>query len=230
MRKPSSSPSSQPLQNARHERFAIAVAGGSTLVDAYEIAGFKRNKVSAWKLRKQPEVNGRIQAILKARVDEGTRQFAKHKLQRGDTLTKVVKRLESIALIDPGELLNWERVPILNADGEVTGYETALQVKDSAKLTADQRAAVRGVFTKSGQLRVELHDQVNALVNLHKLLTGKDGSIAPSITINQQNIGDVPALDAARKVAFLLAAARSQGEPAKVIEAVPVVVDAKDSS
>ena len=48
---------------------------------------------------------------------------------------------------------------------------------------------------------------------LHKILTGKDDLPSQSLTINQTNLGKVDALDAARKVAFLLAAARAQALP-----------------
>ena len=223
MRKPSKqSNPAQPLSNQRHESFALAVAEGATLVDAHELAGFARNRTEAWKLRHRPEVDGRIRWLAKARVEASTRKFATRKKTQGDLLAAATKRLADIAFLDPGELINWERTPIVNAEGEVTGYESALQVKDSAKLTAAQRAAVKGAFLKSGALRLELHDSVNALVNLHKLLSGKDAPPSGSLVINQTNVGDVPALEAARKVAFLIAAARAQAAPLVTIEATPV--------
>lgn len=224
MRKSSPLPKpSQPLTNQRHETFSLAVAEGQQLVDAHELAGFARNRTEAWKLRHRPEVDARIRWIAKQRVEASTSRFARKKKSNADLLEQTTQRLAEIALLDPGEVLNWERQPVYDAEGSVTGYATGLQVKDSAKLTAAQRAAIRGVFNKSGELRVELHDTVGALVNLHKLLTGKD---APSsVTVNQVNVGQVSALEAARKVAYLLAAAQAAPQIAK--QPQPVTIEAK---
>jgi hypothetical protein len=106
----------------------------------------------------------------------------------------------------------------------VTGFESSLQVKDSAKLSREARAAIRSVFTKAGALRIDMHDKLAALVALHKILTGKDDLPSQSLTINQTNLGKVDALDAARKVAFLLAAARAQALPGPILDAVPAPI------
>lgn len=51
------------LKNARHERFAQALASGKTLVDAHEQAGFKPNDGNASKLGAHPEVQARVKEI-----------------------------------------------------------------------------------------------------------------------------------------------------------------------
>lgn len=141
-------------------------------------------------------------------------------------LERTVKELEKIAFSDIGEIANWQREPILNADGEVVDYRTTLQIKDSAKLTVAQRAMVKAAFTKGGEIRLDLHDKLAALLGLHKALMGKDVP-ASSVTVNQVNVGAVPAIEAARKVAYLLAAARAAqlAPPAagKVIEGAAIV-------
>jgi hypothetical protein len=212
-----------PLTNARHEAFALAVSNGSKLIAAYEIAGFSgRSRASASILRWRPDVDSRIRWLAKQRVERETRAFARRRKLRGDLLDRATQELAAIALFDLGEVLNWERRPVVNDAGEVTGYATQFQVKDSAKLTAPQRAAIKAVFSKSGELRVELADKLTALATLIKTLTRKDVPTASSITINQQNVGEVSALDAARKVAFLLAASRAQALPVAVTNAMPV--------
>ncbi len=52
-----------PLSNARHERFAQALAQGKTNVEAHEIAGFKPNDGNASKLASRPEVQARVKEI-----------------------------------------------------------------------------------------------------------------------------------------------------------------------
>jgi hypothetical protein len=48
------------LSNARYERFAQSVAGGMSLVVAYEEAGYKRDANHACHLRAKPHVRARI--------------------------------------------------------------------------------------------------------------------------------------------------------------------------
>src|SRR5712672_991570 len=55
------------LENARHERFARALADGKSAVDAYEFAGYRRNRGHASTLRKDPKLLKRVDEILEAR-------------------------------------------------------------------------------------------------------------------------------------------------------------------
>lgn len=61
-----------PLNNPRHEQFAQTRAGGATLVDAYEAAGFARHAGRAWTLGKRPEVAARIRELQEAAADAST--------------------------------------------------------------------------------------------------------------------------------------------------------------
>ena len=56
-----------PLDNAKHERFAQALAAGKTAVDAYEVAGYRRNRGHASTLRKNPKLLKRVDEILETR-------------------------------------------------------------------------------------------------------------------------------------------------------------------
>ena len=51
------------LSNARHERFAQAIAEGKTFIEAHEIAGFKPNDGNASKMASRPEIQDRVKEI-----------------------------------------------------------------------------------------------------------------------------------------------------------------------
>ena len=55
------------LENAKHERFAQALAAGKSAVDAYEFAGYRRNRGHASTLRKDPKLLIRVDEILETR-------------------------------------------------------------------------------------------------------------------------------------------------------------------
>ena len=52
------------LENAKHERFAQALAAGKNAVAAYEFAGYRRNRGHASTLRKNPKLLKRVDEIL----------------------------------------------------------------------------------------------------------------------------------------------------------------------
>ena len=140
---------SKPLVNSRHEAFARAIAQGHRLGPAYERSGFagKSPRLSR-ELRHRQEVDDRIRWLLEERVRADTRAYSRREKRSADLRERVLAELETIAFSDPGEILNWERTPVLNADGEVTGFESTLQVKDSAKLSREARVGIKSVFTK----------------------------------------------------------------------------------
>lgn len=51
---------SEPLANARHERFACELAKGNAAGKAYELAGYKRDDASACRLSRNPKVKARL--------------------------------------------------------------------------------------------------------------------------------------------------------------------------
>ena len=55
------------LENARYERFAQALAVGKTAVDAYEAAGYRRNRGHASTLRRNPRILQRVDEILETK-------------------------------------------------------------------------------------------------------------------------------------------------------------------
>jgi hypothetical protein len=77
-------------------------------------------------------------------------------------------------------------------------------------LPASASKAIKSVFLKGGALRIDMHDKRQALVDLVKLLKGDDVAQPGNVSIQQVNIGALDALEAAKRVSFLLAAARSR--------------------
>jgi hypothetical protein len=55
------------LENAKHERFAQVLATGKNAVDAYEFAGYRRNRGHASTLRKNSKLLKRVDEILESR-------------------------------------------------------------------------------------------------------------------------------------------------------------------
>jgi len=56
-----------PLENAKHERFAQALAAGNSAVEAYESAGYSRNRGHASTLRRNPKLLKRVDEIFETR-------------------------------------------------------------------------------------------------------------------------------------------------------------------
>jgi len=218
----------KPLRNTRHEAFAQSVASGSTLKDAYAKAGFKAKDAtqSGYWLRRRPEVNARIEFLMKCRVEASNRSFVRRQKTQGDLLARALQKLDDIMSADIGEIVDWRREPVLNSDGEVVEIAETIQVKDARAIPAKSRAAIRSVFTKGGALRVDLHDQRAAAEAIVKLLSGKDAqpaSVTNNTTINAVNVGQMPAVEAAQRVAFLIAAAAR----ALPTASAPAVIEAK---
>lgn len=176
------------LRDARRERFAQLVASGIPYTRAYVQAGYKASEKAAHRCRHRPDVSGRIDEILAAAA-------AKNDV----TVERVIVELAKIAFADPGDYFDWgpDGVAILPKSG----------------LTADQRAVVAEVSeTRSetgGSIKLRLSDKQAALEKLGRHLgmfrekvemTGKDGG--PIET------KDVSMLEAARRIAFTLAAGK----------------------
>ena len=89
--------------------------------------------------------------------------------------------------------------------------EDVIVPKPSHKLNASKAAAVKSVTTKSGSLKIELHDKLAALEKLGRMVgLFQEAAPAANVTVNQLNVRNdpEPALEAARRLAFALAAAQ----------------------
>lgn len=212
---------SRPLSPKR-EAFCLSICDGHRVVYAHQSAGFEgRSEAAAFQLRRDAEIDARITWMLQQRVEAHNRGFARRQNQKGDLLERVVKRLEAIAMTDLAEIADWRTEAFVDEKGE-TQVKQRLRVKDANAISPAARAAIKGAFLKSGEIRLEMHDQRAALESLAKILKGDDVATSNNITVNQVNVGQVSATDAAQRIAFLLAAAANRMPSTPLLDVTPV--------
>ncbi len=122
------------------------------------------------------------------------------------TPLRLIRELERLAYADARDVVQWDRKPQLDDQGNVVGFIDEMNVTPSHLLTKDAAAQIRSITTKSGMLKVEVHDKLTALRDLAKVLGLLQDAAPPppsNVTVNQVNIGD-NALEAARRLAFAL--------------------------
>jgi Terminase small subunit len=213
----------KPLPVAKREIFAQYVARGLAVREAYQLAGYMGKDPSSLNgIRRAPDIDARVTWLLERRIEADTK--ARHKAEKPlhDLRSRVIRELERIAFSDARDVVQWQRQPIVDDHGNVTGYREEMTPTPSHKLKADQAAAVKGVTTKSGSLKIELHDKLAALDKLGRMLgLFQDAAPAAHVTVNQMNLNDCPdtALEAARRLAFALAIAEQAA-----IDAQPAVI------
>lgn len=200
------------LKNAKHERFAQALAAGKTQIDAHKDAGFKPHRGNASGLAQDKNIAARVAELLETRatIEAKATEQAIEKL----AITKEAV-LGELALLGFSNMLDYVRI---GDDG--------LPYTDFSALTREQAAAIQEVHVEStpaaigedGQetrpevrkVRFKLADKRAALGDLGRHLglfkervelTGKDG--AP-IEV------ELTDLEAARRIAFLLTKAAHQ--------------------
>jgi hypothetical protein len=122
----------------------------------------------------------------------------------------VIRELERIAYSDIPDVVQWNREPELDGDGNMIGFKDTMDVTPSHLLTREQTAQIKSVTTKSGALKFETYDKLAALGQLAKIL-----GVAPepqprtvsSATVNVQQVnigGPDSALESLRRLAFAI--------------------------
>lgn len=218
---------SRPLRLAQREVFAQLIANGVPAPDAYRRAGYSGGDDARWDLRRAADVDLRVNWLLgeRIRADAIARQRSEKKII--DARLRLVREFERIAYSSLGDVVAWDRKPIIDADGSLQGFADEVVATPSHKLSRDAMAAVKSVKTKAGKIQIDMHDKLNAMNALAKVL-GMVQDVAPlptAVTVNQVNVGDVTALEVARRVAFLLASAGQAMTP-KDERGEPMTVDA----
>ena len=226
-------PGCEPLRTVAREFFAQAVAKGAKLEAAYRQAGYKGNDRSRQELRADPDVDDRIKWLLRERIRADAEIRAAATKREGDARARLIKELEAVAYVDPGDLMQWDTKPVFNAEGEVVGSEDTLSLTPSKFLTKAQRSAVKMVqrtVRKDGTtVRIDTNGKLEALALLAKVLGIVAVEPSGSTTINNTQVnvttGEGTALDAARRLAFALEkAARALPQPMeKAIAAGPIL-------
>jgi Resolvase, N terminal domain/Helix-turn-helix domain of resolvase len=148
-----------------------------------------------------------VQWLLASRIDTDAR--ARHRADEKieDARLRLIRELERIAYSDARDLAQWDRRPRLDDEGNLVEFVDELQVTPSRLLSRDAAALVRSVTTKSGAIKIETHDKLQALDKLARILGvyQEPPAAAPSpVTVNQVNLGGDNALEVARRLAFAL--------------------------
>ena len=99
----------------------------------------------------------------------------------------MIRELGRIAYSDPRDVVQWDREPELDQDGNVIGFKDTMKVTPSRLLTREQAAQVKSVTTKSGALKFEVHDKLAALAQLAKVL-----GVAPEPQCGGRHTGAPP--------------------------------------
>jgi hypothetical protein len=208
---------SKPLANVKHERFCWAIVQGHRLGPAYEMAGFTgKSPRLAWELRHKPCIDARITWLLAQRIEADTRAHHRADQIIIDARLRLIRELERIAYSDVRDVVQWDREAELDRDGNVIGFKDTMKVTPSRRLTRCQAAQVKSVTTKSGSLKIEVHDKLGAIAQLAKIL-GVAPEPQPQTTNNTQvNVGQVNvgkqdnALETMRRIAFAIALANER--------------------
>jgi hypothetical protein len=198
-----------PLNNPRHEAFALQIVNGHKLERAHELAGFNADRKTAWSLRHRPDISRRVDELLRERAAADTKRFVRRQKKFDDLQLAAIEELKKIAFADVREVAQWGPKPTFSPDGDLIGIEEQVRVTPADQLSEAAAASIKGVFAKAGGVRLELHDKRQALVDILKI-TGAfkdDKPPAASLTVNQININGESAIEAARKVAFLIRSA-----------------------
>ena len=88
--------SKKPLGNPKHERFCQLVASGQTIAEAYVQAGYSgNNPQNSRKMRCEPRIKGRIEAILSEIAERVTRASVKEIQKIGYTRDDAMKECET---------------------------------------------------------------------------------------------------------------------------------------
>jgi hypothetical protein len=199
-----------PLKIVGRELFCQDVARGVPVTQAYINAGYRGGDRERWELRNAPEVVARISWLLESRVKFDTRRRHRTEKKIDDLRLRTLRELERIAFCDIRDVIGWDRTPVFNDHGDLTEMKDDISVVPSRYLKADAAAAIKGVFSKSGRVRVEMNDKLAALDKLAKALgLYQDTTPQPPslVTVNQVSIGGQSAIEAARRVAFLIRSA-----------------------
>lgn len=168
------------LKNARHEKFAQALAKGKTATEAYAEAGFKPHDGNAARLRGNERIS--------ARVDEITGKVNERVIDKlAITKERVAAELAKIAFLDIREAVRWGRSPVdtesENSSPNGLGIYP-VELVPSDMISDEAAAAVSEVSLTQTGVKIKMHDKRAALMDLAKLMgfivekqehTGPDG-------------------------------------------------------
>ena len=180
---------------------------------AYEACGYSGGDAARWHLRNDPAIKARVDFIVSERIKAQAIAAAAPEKKLADSRARLIRELERIAYGDFRELVQWERRPQYDETGKLLGFADVIIATPSERLSRDAAAGIKSVTTKGGTLKLERHDKIAALLALakiHGLLDKEKVGPSQAVTVNQVNVGETNALEAIRKVAFMLGALRAR--------------------
>jgi hypothetical protein len=81
---------------------------------------------------------------------------------------RAIRELERVAYSEVRDVVQWNREPALDSDGDVIGFKDNMTVTPSHLLTREHTARIRSVTTKSGALKFDTYDKLGALTRLKR--------------------------------------------------------------
>jgi len=152
------------LANARHERFAQAVAKGKSATEAYRIAGYDGDRHHAARLATNGHVQSRVQEILAAGA------------QRAEvSVERVLREYARLGFSDIRKAVAWR--PLVSEAGEdddgvpITRTLNEVALIASDEIDPETALAISEISqTKDGGLKVKFHDKKGALDSMARYL------------------------------------------------------------
>ena len=206
------------LANLRHEKFAQGLASGETQLQSYRDAGFSdpTRTGNPAKLAKDERVAARVAELRAqaAKVEEKAVEDAAKKLSL--TKEKILAELMRIGFSDIGDAAEWT--------------DSAVLIKDSARLSKDVRAAIREVSIVGNKVRLKMHSKIDALVRLgeHLGLFKQHVAMSGNVEVEVTEVASARAmfLDKLASIAVRLPAPPAQNDdPNRSISPLPSVRD-----
>jgi phage terminase small subunit len=148
------------LKNARHERFAQALAKGETADAAYAMAGFSPNRGNATRLNANESVVARVAEILGKAADKA-----------GVTQEMVMRELAKIGFSDIRKAVKWgEGIGVIHPESGEIVIANGVSLIGSDDLDDETAGAIAEVSQTKEGLKVKFYDKKSALVDLGKHL------------------------------------------------------------
>lgn len=212
------------LKNAKHERFAQAIAEGKSNAEAYVWAGYETNAnaaaVSANRLLKDAKISGRIAELLKRREDIEVRATEKAVDKLAISKERILSELAKIGFADIRKAVKWGHRELGelgdSAPGEIK-FTNDVAIMPSDEIDDETAGAIAEISETQNGIKIKLHDKRGALVDMGKHLglfreqvelTGKDGG-----PIETKDVS--PREELARRVAGVAARIGTGKDPRK---------------
>lgn len=156
------------LDNARHERFAQALAEGRSADEAYAMAGYRPNRGNAATLKANQSISDRVTEILAVGAERAS-----------ITEEMVLRELAKIGFSDIRKAIKWNGHLLKEEDnpdgGDVLVIKTIVNnhvtLIDSEDLDDETAAAIAKISQNAtGGISLQMHDKRAALVDIGKHL------------------------------------------------------------